>query len=160
MVPQKRPVCRDRRPGGRRMFSSLGWPEIAVLLVVSMFVFGPERLPGLAADAGRALRRARAFARGVRDDLAADVPELATMNLRSLQPRTLLVRHVLGDEPAPDAGVPPRPRPTAHRHSTASASSDTSTRVPPTSPHAQVSARSQNPSDRPDPRHTPEESDG
>ena len=34
------------------MFENLGWGEIAVLLVLALFVFGPERLPTLAAEAG------------------------------------------------------------------------------------------------------------
>ena len=39
------------------MFENLGWGEIAVLLVLALFVFGPERLPGMAANAGRWLRK-------------------------------------------------------------------------------------------------------
>lgn len=38
------------------MLDSLGWGEMSVLLVLALFVFGPDRLPSLAADAGRALR--------------------------------------------------------------------------------------------------------
>lgn len=99
--------------GGDGVFSSLGWPEMAVLLVVAMFVFGPDRLPGAAADAGRALRRARQLARSLRDDLAEDMPELRTVDVRSLHPRTFLVRHVLDDEPH----VRPRTtRPAARPH--------------------------------------------
>lgn len=86
------------------MFDSLGWPELAVLLLLGLFVFGPERLPGMAAEAGRALRRFRLYARGVRDDLADDFgPELRQVNLRSLQnPKRLLVQHVIGE----DADIP------------------------------------------------------
>lgn len=82
------------------MFDSLGWPELVVLLLLGLFVFGPERLPGMAAEAGRALRRFRTYARGVRDDLADDLgPEFRQVNLRSLQdPRRLLVKHVLSDD--------------------------------------------------------------
>ena len=81
------------------MFNSLGWPELAVLLVVGLFVCGPDRLPGLAAQAGRALRTLRSYARGVRDDLADDLgPEIREVNLRSLQhPRSLLIKHVLSE---------------------------------------------------------------
>jgi Sec-independent protein translocase protein TatA len=38
---------------------------MAVLLVLALFVFGPERLPGMAADAGRTLRRARGYLKGM-----------------------------------------------------------------------------------------------
>ena len=68
------------------MFNSLGWPELAVLLVVGLFVLGPDRLPGVAAQAGRALRTFRTYARGIRDDLAEDLgPEIREVNLRTLQ---------------------------------------------------------------------------
>src|SRR5438874_1979027 len=53
------------------MFAGLGWPELGVILVLALFVFGPERLPGLAQDAGRALRRIRVYLQGIRDDLAS-----------------------------------------------------------------------------------------
>lgn len=82
------------------MFNSLGWPELVVLLVLGLFVVGPERLPSVAAQAGRALRSLRTYARGVRDDLADDLgPEIRQVNLRSLSnPRGLIVKHVLAEE--------------------------------------------------------------
>lgn len=81
------------------MFNSLGWPELTVLLVLALFVFGPERLPGAAAQAGRTLRSLRSYARSLRDDLADDLgPEIREVNLRSLQnPRRLVVKHLLTD---------------------------------------------------------------
>lgn len=87
------------------MFNSLGWPEIAVLLILGLFVFGPDRLPGVAAQAGRALRSFRSYARGIRDDLADDLgPEIRQVNLRTLQnPRSLLVKHVLGESAPAEA---------------------------------------------------------
>jgi sec-independent protein translocase protein TatB len=35
------------------VFNGLGWPETATLLTLALFVFGPERLPAVARDAGR-----------------------------------------------------------------------------------------------------------
>ena len=87
------------------MFSSLGWAEMAVLLVLALFVFGPERLPGMAADAGRTLRRARGYLKGMTDDLTAELgPEFRDVDLRSLNPKTFVAKHLLegldDDEPA------------------------------------------------------------
>ena len=88
------------------MFSSLGWMEMAVLLVLALFVFGPERLPGMAADAGRTLRRARTYLRGMTEDLTAELgPEFRDVDLRSLNPKTFVAKHLLeglddDDQPA------------------------------------------------------------
>jgi sec-independent protein translocase protein TatB len=81
------------------VFNSLGWPEISVLVVLGLFVFGPERLPGMAAEAGRALRRVRRYAKGLTDDLKAELgPEVGDLDLASLNPRTFVRRHLLEDD--------------------------------------------------------------
>lgn len=81
------------------MFENLGWGEIAVLLVLALFVFGPDRLPGLAADAGRSLRRVRTYVKGMTADLKTELgPELGDVDLASLHPRTFVQKHLLSDE--------------------------------------------------------------
>ena len=81
------------------MFNSLGWPEISVLIVLGLFVFGPERLPGMAAEAGRALRKVRMYAKGLTDDLKAELgPEVGDLDLASLNPKTFVRRHLLEDD--------------------------------------------------------------
>ncbi|MHB8452862.1 MAG: sec-independent translocase [Mycobacteriales bacterium] len=80
----------------------VGWTELAVLMVVGLFVFGPERLPRVVADVARVLRQLRQMAQGVTDDLKAELgPEVAQLDLASLNPRTFVSRHLLGDEPVP-----------------------------------------------------------
>lgn len=68
------------------MFNNLGWAELAVLFVLGILIFGPERLPKVAADAGRLVRELRRMATGVsqdlRDELGVDVDEI-----RRLDPR-------------------------------------------------------------------------
>jgi sec-independent protein translocase protein TatB len=84
------------------VFNSLGWPEISVLVVLGLFVFGPERLPGMAAEAGRALRKLRQYAKGLTDDLKAELgPEVGDLDLASLNPKTFVRKHLLegDDEP-------------------------------------------------------------
>jgi sec-independent protein translocase protein TatB len=81
------------------MFGQLGWGEVLVIIVVGLFVFGPERLPGVAKDAGKMLRQLRAMANGVRDDIKSELgPEVADLDLASLNPRTFVAKHLLGDD--------------------------------------------------------------
>ena len=81
------------------MFENLGWGEIAVLLVLALFVFGPERLPGMAAEAGRTLRKVRTYVKGMTDDLKTELgPELGDVDLRSLHPKTFVQKHLFEDE--------------------------------------------------------------
>lgn len=96
------------------MFNSLGWPEISVLVVLGLFVFGPERLPGMAAEAGRALRKVRLYAKGLTDDLKAELgPEVGDLDLASLNPKTFVRRHLLEDDDDPVAAAKPAYRPLA-----------------------------------------------
>jgi len=82
------------------MFGGLGWPETAVILVLGLFLFGPDRLPGLAADAGRALRKLRAYAKQMGQELKDELgPEVADLDLRSLHPREIVRRNLFEDEP-------------------------------------------------------------
>jgi sec-independent protein translocase protein TatB len=81
------------------MFGGLGWPEVAVLLLLALFVFGPERLPGLAQDAGRSLRKLRGYLKGLREDLAHELgPEVGDLDLASLHPREFVRKHLFEDE--------------------------------------------------------------
>ena len=48
----------------------IGIGEIIVLAILGLVVFGPERLPKAAADAGRLERQLRGMASGARKDLA------------------------------------------------------------------------------------------
>jgi sec-independent protein translocase protein TatB len=84
------------------VFNSLGWGEISILIVLALFVFGPERLPGMAADAGRALRKLRGYAKGLTDDLKAELgPEVGDLDLASLNPKTFVRKHLLEDDDEP-----------------------------------------------------------
>lgn len=84
----------------------LGWMEICVIAVVGLFVFGPERLPKVAADAGRLVRQLRAMAQNVTTDLKSELgPELADLDLQSLKdlrtlgPRSFVTQQLFGDGP-------------------------------------------------------------
>lgn len=74
----------------------IGLPELAVIALIGVFVFGPDRLPDLAAQAGRFLRQLRLMANNARDELRKELgPEYADLELRDLDPRALVRKHLL-----------------------------------------------------------------
>ncbi len=95
------------------MFDQVGFGELAVLLVLGLFVFGPERLPGMAAEAGKGLRKLRLYVKGMTDDLKTELgPEIGDLDLRSLHPKEFVRKHLLEDDDELVA-APPRYRPLA-----------------------------------------------
>lgn len=95
----------------------MGWPEILVIAIVATFVFGPDRLPDLARQAGRFLRTVKKMADNARADLADEMGEefsgIKDMNLRDLDPREIVRRNVIDamedDEEPPAARDGQRP---------------------------------------------------
>jgi sec-independent protein translocase protein TatB len=97
----------------------LSLTKIAVLLVIAVVIFGPDQLPKVAAQAGRALRELRRLADGARRDLAEGLgPEFGDFDIADLNPRTFVRKHLLDEfeadpvvtEPeAPYAGEMPHP---------------------------------------------------
>lgn len=88
------------------MFNNLGWGEIGFLLLLALFIFGPDRLPKVAADAGRLLRQLRRMAQSATEDIKSELgPEMADLDLASLHPRRFVQKHLLSD----DDDEPPGP---------------------------------------------------
>jgi sec-independent protein translocase protein TatB len=91
----------------------IGLPEILVLVFAAVFLFGPEKLPEFARQAGRMLRTVRQLAANARSDLDAELgPSFAALRTEDLSPRKLVQRHVLDvldedDEPPVRAGHRP-----------------------------------------------------
>ena len=69
----------------------VGLPELAVIAFVAVLVFGPDKLPDFARQAGRMARKMREFAHQARDELREELgPEYADLNLRDLDPRAIV----------------------------------------------------------------------
>jgi sec-independent protein translocase protein TatB len=87
------------------VFDSIGWGEVAVLVLAALFIFGPERLPHLAKDAAVGLKKLRAAISGVREQmnesLGDDLSELRDLDLRQYHPRTFIRNQLLGDDDEP-----------------------------------------------------------
>jgi sec-independent protein translocase protein TatB len=76
----------------------IGLPEFAVLAIVALLVFGPDKLPEVARQAGRMVRQLRDLAQSARAQVADELgPEFANLDLRDLNPRTLVQKHLLDD---------------------------------------------------------------
>ena len=83
----------------------IGFGEILVIVVLALLVFGPDRLPKVAADAARTLRQVRQMAASARKDLVdasglEDDGEMAqaVRDIRDLDPRRAM-KDVLTDDP-------------------------------------------------------------
>jgi len=75
----------------------LSIPKLLVLAVIALVVFGPNELPKIAAQAGRALRDLRQIAEGAMNDLRGGLgPELADFEIEDLNPERLAHKHLLG----------------------------------------------------------------
>ena len=73
----------------------LSIPKLLVLAVIALVIFGPNELPKIAAQAGRALRDLRKIAEGARNDLREGLgPEFADFEIEDLNPRRFVQKHL------------------------------------------------------------------
>jgi sec-independent protein translocase protein TatB len=93
----------------------LSIPKLLVLTVIALVIFGPNELPKIASQVGRALRDLRKIAEGASNDLREGLgPEFADFEIEDLNPRRFARKHLFDD---PNAGQepqqpPPRQAPT------------------------------------------------
>jgi sec-independent protein translocase protein TatB len=81
----------------------LSLTKILVLLVIALVVFGPNELPKIAAQAGRALRDLRRIAENAKSDLQEGLgPEFQNFDFEDLNPRRFVQKHLL-EEPVTTA---------------------------------------------------------
>ena len=73
----------------------IGLPELMVIVVVAIVVFGPDRLPEFAKQAGRFVRQVRQFTQSARDDIRTELgPEFADFELTDLDPRRAMRKYI------------------------------------------------------------------
>lgn len=76
----------------------LGWAEMLALVVIALLVFGPEKLPQAAAQAGRTLRQIRQMANNAKADLQSNLgPEFSNFDPADLNPKHFVRKHLLDD---------------------------------------------------------------
>ena len=86
----------------------IGPAEVIVIAVVALMVFGPDRLPEFARQAGRLVRQLRQLAKGAQGSLREELgPEYADLKLTDLDPRQAIRKHILEamDEEDPVVGA-------------------------------------------------------
>ncbi len=77
--------------------------KLMVLALIGLVVFGPEQLPKMAAQAGRALRDLRRLADNARADLSDSLgSEFGDFDFNDLNPRAFVRKHLLEDSDEPD----------------------------------------------------------
>ena len=90
----------------------VGLPEMLVIFVVAIIVFGPDRLPDFARQAGRMVRQLKRFTDAARDDIRAELgPEFADFELTDLDPRRAMRKYIQDawdEDDDTDATTPPR----------------------------------------------------
>lgn len=86
------------------MFIDIGAPELLVLAVVAVVVFGPEKLPEFARKAAKALRYVRQMAGSAQTQLRSELgPEFEDLDFADLNPKSFVRKHLLSDvEPMVD----------------------------------------------------------
>ena len=88
--------------------------KILILAVIALIVFGPNELPKMASQAGRALKDLRRIAEGAKNDLREGLgPEFADLELEDLNPKRFVQKHLFddinGDHPASAGAAAARP---------------------------------------------------
>jgi sec-independent protein translocase protein TatB len=94
----------------------LSIPKLLVLAVIALVIFGPNELPKIASQAGRALRDLRRIAEGAKNDLREGLgPEFADFEIEDLNPKRFVQKHLFDDlngdsrTSAPTSAQSPRP---------------------------------------------------
>lgn len=82
----------------------MGWPEILLIGIVGVIVFGPDKLPDFARQAAKFIRMIRRMAQDAKDDLGRELGhDLSGLDFKDLDPREVVRRSILDDSPKPPA---------------------------------------------------------
>jgi sec-independent protein translocase protein TatB len=88
----------------------LSFTKLLVLAVIALVIFGPNELPKIVSQAGRALRDLRRIAEGAKNDLREGMgPEFADFDIDDLNPKRFVQKHLFDDLNG-DATVAANPR--------------------------------------------------
>ena len=95
------------------MSFGLTFDKLLIIAVIAVFLIGPDRLPGYAAQLARLVRSFRNFANGAKDRMREEMgPEFDEVDWRKLDPRQYdprrIIREALIDDPRPATAAPKR----------------------------------------------------
>ena len=98
------------------MFFDLGAGELLGLVVLGMILVGPERLPRLASDAAKLVKRLRNIANTATNELRENLgPGFEDLQPADLNPKTFIkkqINDVLAEEDAPKSNNAKKSKPT------------------------------------------------
>jgi sec-independent protein translocase protein TatB len=78
-----------------RRVLDLSLPKLLLLGVLALIIFGPDQLPRIASQAGKALRDLRRIADNAKTDLTDNLgPEFKDFDVRDLNPRHFVRKHL------------------------------------------------------------------
>lgn len=78
--------------------------KLLIILVIALFLIGPDRLPGYAAQLARLVKTLRGFANGARDRMREEMgPEFDEVDWAKLDPRQYDPRRIIRDALLEDA---------------------------------------------------------
>ncbi|AXI79305.1 sec-independent translocase [Peterkaempfera bronchialis] len=81
------------------MFNDIGLPEMLVLIVIAVIIFGPDKLPKVIQDTMAFIRKVRSFADNAKADIRKELgPEFQDFEFEDLNPKTFVRKNLLGDD--------------------------------------------------------------
>ncbi|QGN33435.1 sec-independent translocase [Microlunatus sp. Gsoil 973] len=76
----------------------MGAPELLVLGILAIIVFGPDKLPGIARKAAKAISYVRQMAGNAQTQLKSELgPEFDDLDFRDLNPKAFVQKHLFSD---------------------------------------------------------------
>ena len=76
----------------------IGAPELIVLVIAAVIVFGPDRLPEFFRKAGRVIKYVRGIAGNAQDQLKQELgSDFDNFDFRDLNPKQFVQKHLLND---------------------------------------------------------------
>jgi sec-independent protein translocase protein TatB len=93
----------------------LTFDKLLIIGVIALFLIGPDRLPGYAAQLARFVKTVRGFADGAKDRMREEMgPEFDEVDWRKLDPRQYdprrIIREALIDEVVPPTAAASKPQ--------------------------------------------------
>ena len=128
-----------RERPGRRAYADpvsfgLTFDKLLIIAIIAVFLIGPDRLPGYAAQLARLVKSLRGMADGAKERMREEMgPEFDEVDWKKLDPRQYdprrIIREALVDEVAPRRRSPSRPRSRTSSRPTTSGSASSARRA-------------------------------
>ena len=85
------------------MFFGISTPDLLVIAVLAVLLFGPDKLPEFVRSATALLRKVRDFSEQAKADVRAELgPDFKDFEFEDLHPRTFVRKQLLGND---DLGI-------------------------------------------------------